>query len=83
MEMKKLAVTAAEFYKNSGLKSGDVIVFVSSYQSYVAPAIFGANLIGCPVNLLDYDMDTGTLIKPLLSDSREHFHLKTFFCRKF
>jgi acyl-CoA synthetase (AMP-forming)/AMP-acid ligase II len=57
MEMKKLTETAAAYYQKAGLKAGDVIVYVSSNYSYVAPSIVGANLIGCPVNLLDYDMD--------------------------
>lgn len=59
MEMKKLAETAASYYQKAGLKAGDVIVYVSSSYSYVAPSIIGANLIGCPVNILDYDMDNG------------------------
>lgn len=56
-----MAETAASYYQKAGLKVGDVIVYVSSNYSYVAPSIIGANLIGCPVNLLDYDMDNGKL----------------------
>jgi hypothetical protein len=59
LEIKELSIATAKFYRNLGLVTGDIVTLFCSHNSYLAPAIFGANLLGCIINTLSPRMDEG------------------------
>lgn len=52
-EMAKFGSKIASNLTKEGFKSGDVIGLVAKNTTYVAPAVLGCFLMGCPISTLD------------------------------
>ena len=56
-ELRSKAIRAADNLNKLGYAAGDVLGFVTGNNEHVAPVVFAALTLGCPVNGLDTSFD--------------------------